>query len=62
MLEAFEVETQVVTDGVQALQAASEGDHDLVLMDVRMPDMDGLAATRAIRAAAVASPRCRSSR
>jgi CheY-like chemotaxis protein len=27
MLKAFDVETQVVTDGVQALQAASEGDH-----------------------------------
>ena len=49
MLKEFDTETQVVTDGVQAVQAASEGDHDLVLMDVRMPCMDGLAATRAIR-------------
>jgi CheY-like chemotaxis protein len=50
MLREFEAETRIATDGVQAVQAASEADCDLVLMDMRMPEMDGLAATRAIRA------------
>jgi signal transduction histidine kinase/DNA-binding response OmpR family regulator len=49
MLQEFAAQTRIVTDGAQAVQAASEADYDLILMDVRMPEMDGLAATRVIR-------------
>ncbi|MGJ4953261.1 ATP-binding protein [Bradyrhizobium sp. HKCCYLS20291] len=49
MLQEFEIDKCIVPDGVQAVKAAAEQEFDLVLMDVRMPEMDGITATRTIR-------------
>jgi len=41
---------ELVGDGVQALAAARDNDYDVILMDMQMPELDGVGATRAIRA------------
>jgi signal transduction histidine kinase/CheY-like chemotaxis protein len=42
-------EASFAHDGRQALQTLQQNDFDIVLMDLHMPELDGLAATRAIR-------------
>ena len=51
LLEQAGIEPVLVDDGKAAVEAWAQGGFDVILMDVRMPVMDGPAATRAIRRA-----------
>jgi CheY-like chemotaxis protein len=59
MLEQLGIEIATVADGAQAVQAMARERYDAVLMDMQMPVMDGLEATRVIRRQETESGRAR---
>jgi CheY-like chemotaxis protein len=50
LMQAFNILPVIVNDGLEAVDAAKTQDFDIILMDIQMPTMDGIAATAAIRA------------
>jgi signal transduction histidine kinase/CheY-like chemotaxis protein/HPt (histidine-containing phosphotransfer) domain-containing protein len=57
MLSAYGVKAEVAENGVEAVQACTRRDYDIVFLDSHMPQMDGYECSRALRAAEIGKRR-----
>ena len=49
LLEKWGMKVEVAENGLVAIQMTEEGEYDLILMDLQMPEMDGYESTRILR-------------
>lgn len=56
MLEAIDVETDAVSGGYEAIERLQNNEYDMILMDLKMPEIDGYETTRRLRENGVTIP------